>query len=300
MAKARTLILRGGLVLTIAVVVGSGGFLAFSGRLESVEAPALDLTAHPSFRTWDEHAEIYARGVFPYTLKIEDPASGGALLYMGVQHSTDPENPQFVQLRREWAGFAPTVALNEGRSRYFRWTSGLIGGISDPKLAYILARRSDIPIYSIEPSYKDEVALLLEKWPAEVVACFFSTRVICAESGGDPARAEAKAAGLLAKRTDVDGLRGALTGVAELDRVWRELVPDGPDWRTLSNIDSVSAMRRVGDDSREVRGRHMVRAIAGLVSQGERVVAVVGASHVIRHEPTLRSLLAPARLNAAE
>ncbi len=300
MATAKTVIVRGSLLIAVGAAVLLGGFLALTGRLESLEAPALDLSVHPPFRTWDEHAAIYARGGFPYTLEIDHPESAGALLYVGVQHSTDPEDPQFEQLRRDWEAFAPTVALNEGRSRYFRWSTELIGGISDPKLAHILARRSGIPIYTLEPSYEDEVALLLESWPAELVACFFSTRVICAESGGDPARAEAKAPGLLAKRTDVEGLRGVLTGVADLDRVWREHVPDGPDWRTLSNIDSVTTMRRVGDDSREVRGRHMVRAIADLVSRGERVVAVVGASHVIRQEPTLRSLLAPQREGATE
>ena len=50
-------------------------------------------------------------------------------------------------------------------------------------------------------------------------------------------------------------------------------------------------MKPIGDASREFRGRHMVESLTTLVSRGERVVAVVGGSHVIRQEPTLRSVI---------
>lgn len=265
------------------------GFFTLTGRLAAVDAEPIDLSVHPAFRSWDEHDAIYRRARFPYIVEIE--SGRGAVLYIGAQHSSDPDDPQWERLRSRWDAFAPTIALNEGRSRYFRFPSARIGGINDPKLALILARRDGIPIYSLEPAYQVEVDALLESWPAEVVACYLSLRVITGEAGGDAGRAESIAPGLIAKRTDADGLRGTLAGVSDLDRVWREQFPDAPDWRGLDNLDSVEAMRRIGDDAREVRGRHMVRALTTLARRGERVVAVVGASHVIRHEPTLRSLL---------
>lgn len=280
--------------IALVVITGGGaiGFFTLTGRLPRVEIQSVDLTVHPPFRTWDEHAEIYAQGQFPYVVQVD--AANGALLYVGVQHSTDPDDPQFEALRILWAQFAPTVALNEGRSRYFFFASEALGGVSDPKLTYMLAQRDGIPIYSLEPTYQDEVDALLEEWPAELVACYFSLRVIASEASGDPGRAESLAPDLIAKRTNAGGLRDTISSVSDLDRVWSEYAPDEPDWRMLSDIDSVELMRTIGDDSRETRGAHMVRALSTLVAQGERVVAVVGASHVIRHEPTVRSLLGDA------
>ncbi len=279
------------IVLAIVAFMGIGllGFLTLTGRLPAVEVEPIDLSVHPSFRTWDQHDAIYQSTSFPYIVELT--GESGAVLYIGVQHSNDPNNPQFAELRERWEAFQPTIALNEGRRRYFRWESERIGGINDPKLAFMLARNDGIPIYSLEPTYQNEVDALLDKWPAELVACYLSLRVIVGESGGDAAKATASADGLIAKRTDADGLRDSIKNVSDLDRVWREHIPDGPDWRTLSNVDSVELMRTIGHDSREVRGQHMVRAIATLAARGERVAAVVGASHVIRHELTLQSLL---------
>jgi len=258
-------------------------------RLAQVEAEPIDLAPHPAFRSWEEHGEIYGSTEFPYTVRIDQ--RDAAVLYVGVKHFSDPDDPQVAELRRLWDGFSPTVALNEGRSKYLRWGNAIVPGVNDPKLVYDLAQRDGVEVYSIERRYQDEVEALLETWPPELVAAYFSLRVITGEAGGDAARAESIAPALIAKRTDVDGLRGAITTMADLDEVWARHLPDAPDWRTLPSADSAGLMRRIGDDSREVRGRHMVRAIATLAARGERVFAVVGASHVIRHEPTLRSLL---------
>lgn len=260
-------------------------FFTLSGRLPAVEVEPIALDMHPPFRSWEEHDAIYRATEFPFIVEA------GPVLFIGVQHSTDPEDAQWDVLRSRWAAHRPTVALNEGRSRYLRVGSSLVGGINDPKLAYDLARRDGIPIYSLEPSYQDEVDALLEGWAADFVATYFSLRVIVGEAGGDPERAEAIAPALIAKRTRAEGLRGTLDGVEALDLVWRREFPGGPDWRELKNLESLPKIRAIGDDSREVRGRHMVRALATLAGRGERVVAVVGASHAIRYEPTLRSLI---------
>ena len=282
--------LRGSAIcIAITLSIAALAFFTLTGRLSAFDADAIELAAYPGFRTWEEHREIYARDEFPYIVEIE--GASGALLYIGIQHSTDPGDEQWDVLRESWAAFAPTVALNEGRTRYFRFASVSLGGISDPKLAFILAREDNIPIYSLEPTYQVEVDALLEKWPADLVATYLSLRVISSESGGIPDKAESIAPGLVGKRTNADGLRDTLSGVADLDAVWAQHLPDEPDWRTLTDIDSIRLLREIGDDAREVRGKHMVRSLTTLVRRGERVVAVVGASHVIRHEPTLRALL---------
>ncbi|MEQ9616978.1 MAG: hypothetical protein RLN60_02965 [Phycisphaerales bacterium] len=279
-----------GFAILVGVAAFAGtGFVLLTERLGPVAAEPVPLDGARPFRSWPEHDAIYLLGQFPYI--VEHETDRGAVLYFGAKHSSDPADPQFERMREAWDRFAPTVALNEGRARYFRFFAESMNGVSDPAVVYALARRDGIPIFSLEPEYEDEVAALLTEWPADVVACYVVLRVVAAESGGDPSRAEKIAPALIRKRTDVDGLRGSINTVQDLDLVWATVAPDGPDWRTLNNTETTERLRAVGDASREIRGRHMVRAIATLVGQGERVFAVVGASHVIRHEPTLQDLL---------
>ena len=99
------------------------------------------------------------------------------------------------------------------------------------------------------------------------------------------------AAELLALRSDVTGLRGAIASVEQLDQVWHKHLGDLPSWRTLKTEPKHSVLEQISCASREIRGEHMVRTLVDLVRKGERVMAVVGCSHVIRQEWMLRAAL---------
>ena len=144
-------------------------------------------------------------------------------------------------------------------------------------------------MFSLEPSYQDEVAALLKKWSPELVALFFTTRVYWSEAGGSPRQKLAEH--LRAKRTNVQGLRNALASVADIDRVWRRDFPSQPDWCGLKAEPEGTYLSEIGDDSRQIRGEHMARILIDLVRSGERVFAVVGSGHVIRLEWIFRSAL---------
>jgi hypothetical protein len=161
------------------------------------------------------------------------------------------------------------------------------GTLHESELVRILAQRNGVPLYSLEPSYDAEVNGLLRKFEPKLVATYMTLRVFTSEAKGLKGDLDALALHLLRKRVDTDGLRGSLASVADLDAYWRKRFPDAPDWRTLSDTESVPVLRDVGDVSREIRGDHMVRTLVDLASRGKRVLAVVGASHVIRQEPAL-------------
>lgn len=161
MRKARKIICWTLGLLLLLVGTAALGFFTLTGRLPAVEVDAIDLAAHPPFRTWFEHGEIYQATEFPYVVEAESEV--GAILLIGMRHTSNPADPQFDVLESRRKAFKPTVALNEGRSRYFRFPSVSSGGVSDPKFTYILARREGLPIYSLEPQYQDEVDALLEK-----------------------------------------------------------------------------------------------------------------------------------------
>jgi hypothetical protein len=141
----------------------------------------------------------------------------------------------------------------------------------------------------------------LRQFEPRLVATYMTLRVYTSEAeryaGGRTALAEH----LLHKRTSVAGLRGSLGSVQDLDAYWRERFPAAPEWRTLSDIEGIPLLVEVGNASREVRGLHMIRTLVDLVARGGRVLAVVGASHVIRQEPALgKALQRPLRERAAD
>ena len=142
-------------------------------------------------------------------------------------------------------------------------------------------------LHSLEPDYAQEVALLLGRFAPDEVALFFTLRVYWSECGGETD--EDLAEHLRAKRTDVEGLRAALSDLAAMDATWRAHVPDG-DWRTWT-AGMPGRLAEIDHASRAVRGEHMARVLLELVERGERVLAVVGSGHVIRQEWALRAAL---------
>jgi hypothetical protein len=99
---------------------------------------------------------------------------------------------------------------------------------------------------------------------------------------------EGLARDLLQKRTDVDGLRGSLMTLADVDRVWQRDFPGEVDWRVLQG--EPGYLDAISQSSRRIRGEHMARIQIDLVQKGERVFAVVGSGHVIRQEWNLRAV----------
>ena len=239
------------------------------------------------FRSAEEHDRV--RAAHPEAYVLELAHGDGALLYYGAHHDTALDNPQLADIRARWAAFRPTVALCEGRQRGY-----LLGplfprfvGMPESGLVHELAREHGVPLWSLEPDYAQEVALLAARFAPEEVALYFTLRVYWSEAGGQAD--EGLAEHLRAKRTDVDGLRGSLPDLAAMDATWRALVPAG-DWRTWTD-DMPGRLSEIDHASRAVRGEHMARILLELVTRGERVLAVVGSGHVIRQEWALRSAL---------
>ena len=215
-------------------------------------------------RTSAEHDAARERnGGEPYVLEIS--ADGpGAILYFGVSHSRAPDHPQIADIEARWRAFGPSVALCEGRARGYFY-----GALIEPFAG-------------------------LSEFAAEHVALYFFLRVYASEAGGVPN--ERLAADLLTKRTDVRGLRGSLTSIASVDRVWERDVSATTDWRTLPVEPRSGILGQISEASRRIRGEHMIRTLTDLARKGERVFAVVGSGHVIRQEWNLRALfsMAPA------
>lgn len=238
-------------------------------------------------RNWDEHNATRTRnGGNPYIFEVKTQEAG-ALVYYGASHTQDPDHPQLADITTRWKAFNPTVGLYEGRSRGFFYGDLIepFAGLPEPALVHKLARAQDVPLYTLEPGYADEVAALLTQYTPKQVALYFFLRVYTSEAGGNAN--ESLARDLLHKRTDVEGLRGSLVTLTDVDALWQNDFSDQVDWRVLQGEPGYLA--EISDASRQVRGDHMMRMIIDLVNKGERVFAVVGSGHVIRQEWNLRS-----------
>jgi hypothetical protein len=276
-------------VLAVAALIVVGGWAAATMLIvrPATYQPAAAV-APVDLRPWPEHDAIYRQTEFPYVLRLDH------LLYIGARHTSDAASPQLAEIERLWAEFRPTVALCEGRASMFRYARRpTTGTLHESELVRILAHRDGVPLYTLEPEYEAEVRGLLARYEPKLVATYLTLRVFTSEAKGYGGDKDALALHLLKKRTDAEGLRGSLASVADLDGFWRERFPDAPDWRTLQDTEGVPLLVQVGDLSREVRGAHMVASLGDLVGRGEKVLAVVGASHVIRQEPALRRSIGP-------
>lgn len=274
--------------LVLAAAMATLAFTSYSRGAEPyIETPAVKSIALPHrFRSWPEHDAIIERTwPKPYIFDHE------RLVFYGAHHTNKVDDPQFADISARWQSFKPTVALCEGRSRgmFINPLFYRLGGKSEVQHLHELARRDNVRLLSLEPVYQDEVSALLQKWTPEQVALYFTMRVYWGESGGKAN--EAFAQEMLEKRTNVEGLRGSLKTVADIDRVWKRDFAGEPDWRTLNEEPKRGYLATISDDSRRVRGEHMARTILDLHRKGERVFAVVGSGHVIRTEWILRNAL---------
>lgn len=252
-------------------------------------APTVDVGSI-ALRSWPEHDAIYAEASFPYLVEIEPAA--GSLLYFGCRHTSNAADPQLTELEKRWNDFRPTVALCEGRERMNRFASRPISGTySESQLVRTLAYRSGVKLFTLEPEYKEEVAGLLKIHDAKDVATYFILRVYSSEVKNYKGSRDELAFSLLRQRVNVEGLRNTFDSLNSFDSHWKLRFSDTLDWRDLPNTESQPKLLDIGNTSRQVRGEHMIKTLAELTRKGERVFAVVGASHVIRQEPCLRSLL---------
>jgi hypothetical protein len=290
--KRRTTYILMSAFATLAVL-GVIGWTQRWQRLESMrDIPRTPLAA--PIMTPEEHdRHPHAR---PYILDLTH--GSGKLVLIGVDHTKDPSNYQIDTIKARFAASQPSVALVEGRMGFFIGPLGPgVRQFGESGAVYSLARSADIPIRTLEPAIEDEIAMLREQWSPERVTLYYVLRGFMSDRGdatGDDATQIA--ASVLAKRGTLPGLDGAISSIDELDSLYRADFPGAPDWRVQPEEfmwpgRHDSYLNEMATLSSKVRDEHMVRLLVHLVEKGERVFAVVGASHVIMQEPALRAVL---------
>jgi hypothetical protein len=263
---------------------------AFNPRARAQEPES----ARAGMMSFEEYAK--KRHAVPYIVKLS--ARKGRLLYFGAKHTFGPNDPQLTQIEKLWRKFKPEVSFFEGADPESMPTAAKsrdeVKGES--ALVLFLATRDNVPVFTLEPSRSDELALLLERYTPEEVKNFYILRQIPQFKRGPQTesieRYTNNVIGWLSLRPE---LKGAPRTIAELETSIARLFPQLVDWRDVPQawfdpvpIPPPTYLNDVSRKLSELRDRHMLRLLAGNVTEGKRVFAVVGASHVVMQECALR------------
>jgi hypothetical protein len=247
-------------------------------------APIMDMNGYKEI--WQTHRR-------PYCYSIHSPLKGKVYV-LGVEHITDQSHPQFDTILTTWNKAKPTVALVEGRLGFlFKWFQNPIKKYGEGGLVSNLAKRDGIYLYTWEPSRDDEVAILMEQFPVEQIAMFYSFRPYFSNMRhGKPKHPEKKLQEYLKNRTDYDHIRGVFKSWEELDSAWQRDFPE-IKWQDYSDEKGwpKGYLYEIWNASNLSRDFHLIQTILELVEKGETVFVTMGASHAPRIEKALKAMI---------
>ncbi len=257
----------------------------------------VDVDLKSTFRTMAEHDSLMADKEWPYILKVG--GSNSSLIYYGSWHTNNPDNPQIAEIEKIWKEFKPTVGVTENRLGFIIGSEESdIKSYGEFAMAYIMAGRDKIPVYTLEPSWESEAAEMKAKFPTPEVTLFYTMRVFLSErkSGMSTSEIEDLATHLLKKRGSRAGLEGSLNSLDEMDALWQKHYSDLGDWRIIKGSAihpsaNPTRLSRMANFANEVRDLHAAKVIVDLMNQGNRVFAIAGGSHVVKQEPVIRASL---------
>src|SRR5258708_7822053 len=260
--------------------------------------------------SWKE----YSRTTHPVPYVIGVEAGHGALLYFGAQHIGEargtPRHPEVDQIVSEWEQFRPTLVFSEGRSTIGRDSPSLEAAarVGEGGVLRFLAARDAVPTRSIEPPLEEEVHALREWFSLEQIKVYYVLRCVSQRCTG-PGTPEDQAARWLQREGERPELAGTPQTIEDFENSTRRLLPK-LDWRTVTVgfldptkgfLDPKSEggetfLQGVARRTSDVRDEYMVATLVASVREGERVFAVVGASHVVMQDPALRGALRKAKI----
>ena len=257
---------------------------------------ALALTAcasqPPRLMTWAEYRQV--DHATPYVLDL--CAGGGRLLYFGAKHSFDARDVQMALIEEMWADVEPTVAFNEGgdpptladRSEAIR-LNGEAGLIRH------LAAKHGVKIASLDPPKSKIAEHLQKRYPPEQVKLFFLLGAVQTHRRNPTEPFETRMQRVFSNFASTRWLQGPPNSMTELQSTYRRYLPGTLEDLSDASFDpqkSHTFLNEMSRQSNDFRDEFMVELLLRNLRNGDRVFAVVGASHVVMQEEMIRAAVA--------
>ncbi len=238
----------------------------------------------------------------PYVLEFK--VGQGALLLFGCQHAFNPADPQIADIEKEWDRFKPDVAYNEGGNPPSAGTrKAAVERYAEPGLVRFLAAQHGVPVATFEPHEMDEIKELRKKYSDEQIKVFYILRgyLTFRQSKHEQTDDAFMTQQLSLPQWKEKKLDHIVSTIAELQTACQQLFKGLKDWKQVSDdwFDPTKDGQYTNDlqnDSGMFRDRHIFQVLTQRAKRGDRVFAVIGASHVPAMEPALQAALgAPQR-----
>lgn len=248
----------------------------------------------------------------PYSTTIARPeyqltlATGaGQLTYIGARHASDPLDPQFAEIEKQWNAQRPDIAFYEGPNRPVPGDRiDAIRQTGESGFVRWLAARDGVALGRLEPDPKDETAYLLQHFTPEQVGLFFTLREaarlrerrnmgeaeIARAIDGLLERAAAMGLGAIPFRTSSD-VAQAYRRYWQEPAQWWQAPSRWFDPKATSTQTGGIFTNEVNARSSTFRNSHMVDRLSAAARKG-KVFAVVGRDHVAHQAEALRCVLA--------
>jgi hypothetical protein len=243
-----------------------------------------------SILSYKQYAAIEHKS--PYVLEFK--AGPGALLFYGAEHTGNPDDPQIADIQRRWAAFHPDVAYNEGGNPpTLRDIREAVQKYAEPGVLRFLAGRDEVPVATFEPSFDEEVSHVLKMYSPQQVKVFYALRQVAeARVAAGSAPLDDRISDWLSNYLPAHGLKNPPNSLAELAVACKSLFPEMADWHKVSEdwfdpTQSIHYTNELANDSGMFRDQHIFRVLVDRARRGDRVFAVIGASHVVVQEPAL-------------
>lgn len=262
------------------------------GTLTGLVACSTGVPLH-RLMSWPEYGRT--NHPVPYILEVE--ARTGALMYFGAEHMKgQPDHAQVEQIEARWREFRPSIAFNEGWDPpSLQDPMEAVRFYGEPGLVRYLAKRDGIVVNNMEPPEVDRYRYLRRRFSVEQIRLYLITQNVYQNLRSlPPGEVEKQIIGQIRGRLETEPLlAGPPRTIPEIDDSFRRLLPHVNDWRrmTVEEVQPYPPKSFLGEISAYLavyRDRFMVQLLIRKVRNGERVFAVVGASHVVMQEPVLR------------
>lgn len=237
-----------------------------------------------------------------YFLNI-DHLSGGALCYFGAQHSDNPLDEQFAQIKKAYFEFKPDIIFYEGPKRPLgKDEEETIRLFGESGFIRFLAQQDSIPVESLEPNPADELKYVIKKFTPEQVILFYLLREasrLRERKKASPEEIEERINQIFTRMPsieeitikDIDGLQKAYSKYWSDPEMWYDAPSRWFDPLKTSVETGGVFTNEINSESSQYRNVHMYELLTKAVKEGKRVFAVVGRNHVPMQREAIKCAL---------
>jgi hypothetical protein len=274
----------------------------FTARLRrwlwlTLAAPSLLLGATTSLPDKPSRAEDFRAARGSSVAVFASPKVNPVLLFLGTYHSFEPSDPQHAEIERLFKKFSPTLVMIEGGDWPVAGSrEAAITRYAEMGWTRLLAARAGVQALSFEPSMADEIAAVLQEFPAEDVKLYYTLRWVPQFNITDPDDLDVLVERELRRLGRYHGLNVPPRTLEELAKLaqrrlnirdWRSLGYEWTDPVTQRHPTAMSFLNEVAAASARVRDASLQQQARAAVARGERVLVIAGRAHWIESTPRL-------------